>query len=549
MKNQFLALALFFSFLSYSQSLDYNNSYESINICTAIQGNNFASEKAADSALDDILNVIGASKRFVLQECSNINNAVALTMNGVRYIMYDPEFMTSLAYGDQWSNKFILAHEVGHHINGHTVDLLAANSSNKVSLSTSRIQELEADEFAGFVLGRLGASLSNALSGVQSLSDKDDSYSTHPRRSRRIAAIKKGFKESGGYVNPSNLNIRKGKVVDSKYSNSSYSGVEYVVLSLGEYYSDGVYEGYISKNTGDPFGYGTLYLQSGSKYEGEMAGGKRNGYGTFTWANGDIFEGFWVDNKFTGQGIRKWANGAKDIGYFVSGNLNGNGKMIFSSGDKLEGKFINDNVFKVSYTLARDGSVVDFGFLDDLDGTGNIVFTDRYGNTYKGNFKEGLIDGEEIKKNKGKGYKKRARQVGLDKWIPDIVLNNLDIKFRSGYTYDDSYKPADIVGYLLKTYKDGRTFKGYFNQDTWLAEIPRAGYGEMTFPDNFNWPEEVTQRYDKFIGIYWDNKPNGYGVSYYKGKIIDKGIYQDGEFVKSEDFDLELMQKTYKKWY
>ena len=51
--------------------------------------------RAADSALDDILNVIGASKRFVLQECSNINNAVALTMNGVRYIMYDPEFMAS----------------------------------------------------------------------------------------------------------------------------------------------------------------------------------------------------------------------------------------------------------------------------------------------------------------------------------------------------------------------------------------------------------------------------------------------------------------------
>ena len=74
---------LVISFVSYSQNLDYNNSYESINICTAIQGNNFASERAADSALDDILNVIGASKRFVLQECSNINNAVALTMIGV----------------------------------------------------------------------------------------------------------------------------------------------------------------------------------------------------------------------------------------------------------------------------------------------------------------------------------------------------------------------------------------------------------------------------------------------------------------------------------
>jgi hypothetical protein len=235
MKNISLVIAFLFSLVTYSQRLDYNNTYESINVCTAIQGNNFASERAADSALDDILNVIGASKRFVLQECSNINNAVALTMNGVRYIMYDPEFMTSLSYGDEWSNKFILAHEVGHHINGHTVDVLAANSSNKVSLSTRRIQELESDEFAGFVLGRLGASLSDALSGIQSLSDKDDSYSTHPRRSRRIAAIKKGFKESGGYVNPSNISVKKGKTVDSKYSNSRFSNVKYLVLVIVDF--------------------------------------------------------------------------------------------------------------------------------------------------------------------------------------------------------------------------------------------------------------------------------------------------------------------------
>jgi len=541
MKNQFLALALFFSFLSYSQSLDYNNSYESINICTAIQGNNFASERAADSALDDILNVIGASKRFVLQECSNINNAVALTMNGVRYIMYDPEFMTSLAYGDQWSNKFILAHEVGHHINGHTVDVLAANSSNKVSLSTSRIQELEADEFAGFVLGRLGASLSDALSGVQSLSDKDDSYSTHPRRSRRIAAIKKGFKESGGYVNPSNLDIRKGKVVDSKYSNSSYSGVEYVVLPLGEYYSDGVYEGYVSKNTGDPFGYGTLYLQSGNKYEGEMAGGKRNGYGTWTYADGSVHEGFWVDNKFTGQGIKKWADGAKDIGYFVSSKLNGNGKMIFSNGNILEGSFIKGSIIKCTYT--SDGSVVEFGFLDGSKGQGMATYTDTDGATYFGKFKDAQVDAEPLLRDRADGRKK-YRRVGLTRFIPTIVLESLDINLEG-----NSWDPLnEAVGYLIEKNKYGYK-KAYYNKSFWFYPI-RAGYCEQFVDASYEWnTARDGKQFDKFIGIYWDGERNGYGVKYYKGKIIEKGIYQNGKFVKSEDFDLELMQKTFKKWY
>lgn len=157
MKNTFYILLLFSNILL-AQNLDYNNGYETIRICTAIQGNNFASEKAADNALGKILSVIGASKRFVLQECSNINNAVALTFNGVRYIMYDPEFMSMLNYSDDWSNMFILAHEVGHHINGHSVDaILGANGmGQETSLTTKRIQELEADEFAGFVLGRLG---------------------------------------------------------------------------------------------------------------------------------------------------------------------------------------------------------------------------------------------------------------------------------------------------------------------------------------------------------------------------------------------------------
>ena len=160
---------------SYGQNLDYNNNAESIEICTAIQGNNFSSITKADNALDKILAVIGASKRFVLQECSNINNAVALTYNGVRYIMYDPKFMNSLSGSNQWNNMFILAHEVGHHINGHTVDVLASNNQNKPSLATQRQQELESDEFAGFVLGRLGASLSQASLAINSLSSLNTS--------------------------------------------------------------------------------------------------------------------------------------------------------------------------------------------------------------------------------------------------------------------------------------------------------------------------------------------------------------------------------------
>lgn len=539
MKNLLFIFGFLLSFVSYSQSLDYNNSFESINICTAIQGNNFASERAADSALDDILNVIGASKRFVLKECSNINNAVALTMNGVRYIMYDPEFMTSLSYGDEWSNKFILAHEVGHHINGHTVDVLAANSSNKVSLSTRRIQELESDEFAGFVLGRLGASLSDALSGVQSLSNKDDSYSTHPRRSKRIAAIKKGFKESGGYVNPSSVSVKKGKTVDSKYSNSRYAGVEH--RTLNNYYSDGVYVGYVSINSGDPFGYGIMYMDSGSKYEGEMSGGLRNGYGKYTWPGGNKSEGYFVNNKFTGNGITSFSKGGKNIGNFVDGKLTGKGEMHFPDGTIYKGFFEKGTAVEI--TVSQKGeSAYKLGFSNETSlPTGTATFIDVNGYKYEGTFVNGSVKVERFPMKSIKSLSKKKRQIGLDRFIPNLIVDYFDIDV------DDYWKS---FGLLKKTYTDGRTFAGFFKTNTEgiIHTFERFGYGIMMIPNNFDWPEGET-KWDKFIGVYWKDLANGYGAMYYKGEIIEQGIYKNGELIKSEEFDIELMTKTIYKFF
>lgn len=546
MKKIYLLLFIYTFSISYSQVLEYGNSIESIKICNVIQGKNFASERAADSALDDILNVIGASKRFVLKECSNINNAVALTLNGVRYIMYDPEFMTSLSYGENWTNKFILAHEVGHHINGHTVDVLVANSSKNVSLSTNRIQELEADEFAGFVLGRLGATLSDALAGVQSLSDEDDSYSTHPRRSKRIAAIKKGFNESGGYVNPSNGTVKNGKTVDSPYSNLSYSGV--VFQTRNDIFSDGIYTGYIGVNSDKPFGYGTFYGNSGYKYEGEWADGQNNGYGKRTYASGATEEGFFVNGYFSGAGVYTFANGTRQVGNFVKGSLNGEGEIIFNSGTVLKGTFNNGSIIKVTLTNPDDPEKIEIGFLDGSGGDGYATYTDHNGSTYTGNWKNGQIVTEAIKKHKDKGYKKWARQTGLDHFIPDFVLKGLDIQFSQGY--GDDYIPADRVGFLIKK-QGGSTLKGYFKNSFWRPI--RSGFIETKIhnPDLENWDvmkKYGLTKYDLAYSIYWDDDRNGYAAFFLNGKLVQKGIYQGGNLVKEEDFDLELMIETYKQF-
>jgi tetratricopeptide (TPR) repeat protein len=178
---------------------DYGNKVDPLKLCIAIQGNNFISDAEAENALDRILSVIGASKRFVLQPCDNIDNAVAVSYKGIRYILYDKEFMNSVSSGNNWSNLFILAHEVGHHINGHSLDLVlyATETVEAGTLLSRRQQELEADEFAGFILGKLGASLQQTNLAVNLLAtDSDDTYSSHPSRSKRLAAISLGHNNS-----------------------------------------------------------------------------------------------------------------------------------------------------------------------------------------------------------------------------------------------------------------------------------------------------------------------------------------------------------------
>ena len=189
-------IALIIPQFSLSQStLDYGNEINHVKVCNYVQASSFSSNKEADTALDLILSTIGAEKRFVLKPCSNISNAVALQMSGIRYIFYDPVFINNISRGEFWIKFFVLAHEVGHHINGHVVDI-DAFGTKKISLYERRLQELESDRFAGFVLSKLGASLNQTIAAVSQGSNSDDTYSTHPNRDKRVLAAKQGFNKA-----------------------------------------------------------------------------------------------------------------------------------------------------------------------------------------------------------------------------------------------------------------------------------------------------------------------------------------------------------------
>jgi len=188
------------SFGLYAQS--YDDKSEASELCLLAQQNSFMNDEKAEIALNKILSVIGASKRFIMQPCSDINNAVATSYKGLRYILYDKEFTNTIAENTTaWSQLFILAHEVGHHINGHSIDILlvVADIVEPENLAAKRQQEIESDEFAGFILGKLGATLEQTSEVVNLLiSNKNDEYSTHPNKTKRLHAIKVGYNKALG---------------------------------------------------------------------------------------------------------------------------------------------------------------------------------------------------------------------------------------------------------------------------------------------------------------------------------------------------------------
>lgn len=139
----------------------------------------------------EILSYSGLPSNVAILE-ANIYNALAVTFNnGQRVILYDPWLMADIMYytDNVWSAISILAHEIGHHLAGHTLTF-----DGEPSLSA----ELEADYFSGFVLYKMGATLEEAQSAIQA-TGSDMPSSSHPHMRDRLMAIEDGWRTAAGH--------------------------------------------------------------------------------------------------------------------------------------------------------------------------------------------------------------------------------------------------------------------------------------------------------------------------------------------------------------
>lgn len=231
MIKKIIFILVFFPLLAIGQTLDNYNLDYLTKIYADIEDDNLVYEKDAEMEMNKILTIVGNPKRFVVKSDTHVNNALATSYNGIRYILFNKTFIADITNSTQnyWSNTFILAHEVGHHLSQH---LLETNNGNGIALETKRQQELEADEFAGFILSKLGASLEQTSETIAILTDDaDDSFSDHPSKTKRLAAIEIGF--NNAMSNDSSQYIRAKSELTfedyfysavSKYKNQDFNG-------------------------------------------------------------------------------------------------------------------------------------------------------------------------------------------------------------------------------------------------------------------------------------------------------------------------------------
>jgi hypothetical protein len=146
----------------------------------------FNNSQEALQTIDEIVASTGLRRNFVVS-AAGVPNAAAIINGAERHILYNPRFMTDVRQqaGNPWAPKSIMAHEIGHHLQGHT--LQSGGSRPEI--------ELEADFYSGFVLQRLGASLADAQVAMEHFASEQASQ-THPAKRDRLAAIASGWEQS-----------------------------------------------------------------------------------------------------------------------------------------------------------------------------------------------------------------------------------------------------------------------------------------------------------------------------------------------------------------
>ena len=139
------------------------------------------------AAYKTVVNVIretGLAQNFVILP-GNVSRVKAYIKDNERILEYNPEFMQKLQGDTNWHGISVLAHQIGHHLSNHAL----------TDDQTSIKEELEADRYAGFVLHKMGASLQEAITALET-ANREEKLEGTASMNARLAALTQGWNNS-----------------------------------------------------------------------------------------------------------------------------------------------------------------------------------------------------------------------------------------------------------------------------------------------------------------------------------------------------------------
>lgn len=199
MNKLLTTLVLFFSGYTFSslsaqqiQAAGFHNVDMTQKLCARVGARQLGMVKAYKE-INQILSVVRLKYNGRILECPEFGGKVlAYIDEGERWIAYDVDLMETADSMEVWVSKGILAHELAHHLHGHTL-------YHPHNLALQRNEELDADNWAGYILGKLGATKQEAilfLNAVEHPTCEEEGFVTHPCKSKRKEEALKGWQDA-----------------------------------------------------------------------------------------------------------------------------------------------------------------------------------------------------------------------------------------------------------------------------------------------------------------------------------------------------------------
>lgn len=158
----------------------------------------------------------------------------------------------------------------------------------------------------------------------------------------------------------------------------------------------------------------------------------------------------------SGKGTWDYGNGIYE-GDFANGAPQGDGVFVYKDGARYEGQFQNGAMHGRGRQTYADGGVYDGDWADNrIAGRGRIVYADR--GSYEGDWVNGVPEGYGVRiwpngdRYEGQFRSGRLEGSGVVQFAGD------------GSRYEGLFRNNQAHGRGKKTYRDGRTFNGQWNE-------------------------------------------------------------------------------------